>query len=440
MNKAIAFLILTAVVCAPAYGAPRVETLQSTSEVLEFIVHFGTPTLEEFESEGRQYSRVRLDGLFSGAMPGEPELPTYGVNFAVPAGTRAELEFDAQNIRSYQGLTPRPMPKVSIEPGDAMPLQKVKFELDSSSYQADLWPGSQVVLSEPVSWRYQTMQTARLWPVRVDPQTGRYTSARAIRVQVKFVPDGSSAFGRVPSGPDHPGVQALSNQLMLNGEQAVHWRTQPAKPSRVLQPASADEGQVRILFGGVGLARVSFAELAQAGFPADVAVEDVTVQERGFNDKSGGNPYTRRTVSRLVEDKNQNGVFDQGDFLFFYGEDFHTRYNPRVWVARYTYFHAYWVCEEPDGGRDFGQRGELTGPFTPVANFRKKLRVERDLIYRDSQPGVGGFFPMTSPLYWFDERAHINTVPLRCPRLGPGGHSEAHREVAGYVDQPHQLE
>jgi hypothetical protein len=184
---------------------------------------------------------------------------------------------------------------------------------------------------------------------------------REVEVEIRF--SGSREPGRARQVPKRTsGWDETFDHLLVNPGSARTFRSRPS-PAPLSAQVGPGDTYVRVRFGATGLCRLAYADLLGGGWPAGVPVTDVRVEERGY-DKNLADPFTVTNLPRRVEDTNQNGIFDDGDYLLFYGFNYQDRFNPPIADSRYSYFHSYWGAFG-EAGADCRQNGVSRGRIRP---------------------------------------------------------------------------
>ena len=430
-----AFLAVFALLPMSVFAAgPNAHVLAESARGLTLRISFPIPAFNEVELDGERYVSVEIPGVISGsdAPSGSPNLPNQGFPFGLPEGTNARIvRATTLSTSAFDGLPPAPVPDRKIVPGDPLNSQQFRYARDPQVYaSSSAFPGETVSLGPVYGFRHQRVQSLIVRPVHVVPSTGHYEAIREIEVEISFdtAPGAPSLGRRVSARTDAPGWDETYDRVLVNPTSAREFRTRVAPtPERPL--VGPGDTYVRMRLGGTGLCRIPYSALEAEGWPAGIALTDVRVEERGY-DKALTNPFTVVSIPRQIEDTNQNGVFDAGDFLVFYGMNYQDRFNPPIADARYSYFHTYWVTPSAGPGTDYPVvDGYPLGTYTPVTSFLQTQHFEKNLTYinnpKDSLPYI---YPIYDALYWLQLRENATTgdhkvvdLPFSIGDLAPGG-------------------
>ncbi len=414
--SALALLVLTPAMpplaaVAQAAPGPVAEVVRQGPDGFTLHVTFPEAVREEVDLPGvGRFLRVTVPGVGSNQLDvaGRPLLPRRGFPFGLPEDSEAQVTARVIKSDTFRGLPPEPVPARRIEPGDPFPTETQTFEPDAALYASGSQiPAELVTLSPVKGWRHQRVQAVVVNAVRVVPATGEYRAVREMEIEVTFrgVARAPGRARMVPAGPDAAGWDELIDQTLVNGISAGSFRRRSA-PAALPAAVDEDGDYVRVQIGTTGFCRIPYADLSAQGWPSGVATADVRVEERGY-DQVAADPYTVTSLPRTVEDTNGNDVFDDGDFVVFYGLNYRDRFDPIFYNDRYSYFHCYWITHSAEGGTEFPVKSgynEGSG-YVEVTSFPHETHYEQDVYYINNPPDrTSIFYPNHSSFYWFDAR------------------------------------
>ena len=449
LSAALLIVFALRPLAAEAAG-PTAHVISESASGLTLRISFPAPVTHEVELDGARYVSIEIPGVFSDgsdAPSGSPALPNQGFPFGLPEGATARVvRAVTLSTTAFDGLPPAPVPERTIVPGDPLNSQQFRYAAKPEVYASTKsFPDEAVSLGPVYGFRHSRVQSLIVRPVRVVPSTGHYESVRELEVELRFdVQSTAPSLGRrVSVRADAPGWDETYDRILVNPTSSREFRTRlaPAPAPAVIGPGDT---YIRIRLGGSGLSRVPYSALETEGWPAGIAVADVRVEERGY-DKTLANPFTVVSIPRRVEDTNQNGTFDAGDFLVFYGLNYQDRFNPPIADARYSYFHTYWVTPSGGPGTDYAVvDGFPAGAYTPVTSFLQTEHFEKNLNYinnpKDSLPYI---YPVYDALYWLQLRDNQTTgdrkivnLPFSIGDLAPGGNFKVRARWQGVNTSP----
>ncbi|MCZ7575069.1 MAG: C25 family cysteine peptidase [Ardenticatenaceae bacterium] len=371
-------------------GTPGVRLVRSDVEGIVLELTVPAVRFERVTRDGQTYDRPVLTGYERIAQPGHPELPQHTVLFGVPPNARIELDLLADSVQELFGryrLAPAPPltagpdlrpddPLASLTGGrmSAAALLDPGSVLDDGAFSrsSDLYPLAPVQILSSGSIRDQRYVQLRLSPLQYLPATGQLRLHQRLTIQLRFVYDGPAPAIAPQPRADGP-FEAVLRQTLLNYDIAQGWRREaPAAPLAVDAPPNpaASQASWKIVTGAAGLYRLTYGELQAVGVPV------TSLDPRTLKVYHDGAEVPIRLLGE------QDGRFDSGDLVLFYGAPHHTRY---------TDTNVYWLSLGSGTGRRMATRsaapvGELPTPDT----FRSTLRLEDDRLYFAGYPRTGG--------------------------------------------------
>ncbi|HTM57725.1 MAG TPA: C25 family cysteine peptidase [Candidatus Udaeobacter sp.] len=340
------------------------------------------------DADGRSF--ILAPGLRMLDQPGRPQLPCATALIAVPPGARASAAVIASTTESRDGVSARIGPRNGFEADrSAMRYHAVITPLPPASDQP--WPESEITVGEPFELRGQRIAAVELHPFLYDESSKRLTVRRSMTVRVTFI--GGSTRTGVAAPPDRF-VEPVLRGALLNYDQGRTFRTARAMPSRgrLLDSRSArrgangafafDEGQteVRVKIDTTGVWGLTFDDLSAAGFPAGVPDSELSVHRHEFlQDQTP--PYATIELPIEVQDYNHNGVFDSGDQIVVFVQDWAKRSGAtipeRAWGDAEVVYATYLPGR---AGLRVGSRSadpSRTG-LTPLASYPYTQRFEHN--------------------------------------------------------------
>ncbi|NNF07436.1 MAG: hypothetical protein HKN21_11795 [Candidatus Eisenbacteria bacterium] len=405
----------------------QVEVVRESPAGFELLVTIPKPNqAPRVLEDGQTYLELSLPGAQTMLEAGEPGLPLVGIPFAFPLGSKPQLEIQVLETSSFEGPQPLPAVTPKIVQAEGMVIPTGEFKATGSAYGRSSWyPASVGSLGEEAGFRNNRMQTVVLTPVQ--SRGSQYQVANKIRVKVTFASSSKPhGLALVPAGPASPQAEAASRALFVNANSAQSFAMRE-RPRDLAVLGSAQTGNaVRVRVGGVGIARIPFSDLAAAGFPVNQPLDNIRIEERDFN-AALPNPYIHTSLPRWVEDTNENSVFDDGDFVAFYAENFEERFDPVYRDSRFSYFHTYWVMASSEGGKRFEVVPAVdagAASFTSVTSTTQKLHMEEENYYINWPPDdIGQFEPVRPTTYWLGPFAQDanETFNVDLPHADPNG-------------------
>jgi uncharacterized repeat protein (TIGR01451 family) len=366
---------------AEAASAESVEAAEAgirviRSDVSGILFDLYTPSyvLQSYEDKAVDCEALSVAGYGLTARGGAPRLPVRGALVGVPPGadvTLTVVETDEVVVPGKHRLCPAPTVRTEPSLETGVPHyagESLIFDPDAYA-QSGLRPRTIAELVE-VGWlRDQRVAQIRLTPFQYDAATGELRHVRRLRVHLRF--DGSDPADLNATGLD-PEVRDpfgdLGDDVFLNAEAARAWRVRrpvaPVQPG--LHATQAVSPAYKLHVDRDGLYEVAYAALAAAGLPVD------QIDPRTFQ-------IHNHDVEVAIEVTGEDdGSFDSGDALRFYGERTETRY---------TDTNVYWLSWGEGIGRRMSQRSAAPdGTVSPVPFYETTFRWEEDNRYRALVP------------------------------------------------------
>ena len=291
----------------------------------------------ELKSAGGGRFEVVGTGLPDLDLPGRPRLPNGYALIALPPGATATASVvggPAEELREPVRLVIGDRPSFRDDYGG---FGLVPTREPAEAILDGPWPASPVELSAPFTLRRQTMVAIQVRPFRYDESSGRLWTRRAIVVRVDFLGGGGGSLA--PIAEDRHWEPVLKGAV-LNYEQGRRWRSAPARvgaagpagplfgaPAGAAQAAAFDESdtEVRVRIDSTGVFALEYSKLAAAGFPAAVPTAELSVHRHEFSGY-GSPPYVTIELPIEVEEGGiRNGVFDAGDRILVYAQNWADR-------------------------------------------------------------------------------------------------------------------
>lgn len=407
-------------------------------------------TVPEYRFEAAEASRQRLSapGLELMDLPGRPQVPFASALIGLPPGARAQvrlLSADTEEERSIRlSLGERPVFRGAPGSAEMVPdREPAPPVLDGS------WPRAAAEQGEPFTLRRQRMLAVRLLPVRVDEALGKVWLHKHLVVRVEFQNAGRAQPMATPASRTDRDWEGVLREGLLNYEQARSWRLAPqpatrrsvfgaAAPGRLAGPTASaafdeDYPEVRVKLDTTGVYLLTYNTLVASGYPSGIPVSQVSVHRHEFVEGSSP-PYVTIELPIEVDDRNTNGVFDAGDRIYVWVENWARRarasWAQRAWGdAEVIYATAVSGAGLRIPGTKPGWRN--VGGLTPLASYPWTQRFEGNYQYFTFPiDTLQDQFHWTDILFYYDrqdtirfETNHLDTtraVTLRAAWYGRG--------------------
>lgn len=392
-RRLLPIAVFSLALCAgPASGAGI--GFRATSQDARGAVFEVTPQAARFDSvnvDGALYVRVSVQGGYVSEEPGRPGLPVLMIPVGVPDAMSAKVRVVSADWEERPHMPP-PLPVmrqvyIGEDPDTHLPVSQDHYEPDPAIYgRTDTWPKEPVTLGDGGPLGDSWMMPAVVRLVRYDPAHKRFLVLKRMTLRVEFV---AATAGELKLRPDvRAGAQAAAWQkvqraMLGNYESARGFpRRATIRPrtARALGPAprrASANPEFKISVTATGWSTVSFTTMAAAGFPAGVAISQIGVWERGYDDT--GDSATSTAIPVVARDGNSNGVFDAGDAITFYARSLRDRVGPLSIENRYSYANVYWLTwtGSPAAVPDTIS-GAIAGSPTIPTSFQDTIHLEQN--------------------------------------------------------------
>ncbi|HET7226225.1 MAG TPA: C25 family cysteine peptidase [Candidatus Eisenbacteria bacterium] len=348
-------------------------------------------------ADGR--ATLELTGWKVYADPGRPLLPFAQAILAIPQGASARATLVSSGpvaTREHVRLAIAGKP-VMRDAKDGLGPQP---GLEPATPIADgPWPAGIVTVSAPFELRRQRMVAVSLNPFRYDEAAARLTSAGALVVRVDFV---GGAAGGAAAGPADKYFEPLYRELLLNASQAPAFRaperlhvaraiTEPggrlsraALPAAIAARASFDETEpeVRVRIDSTGVWGLDYDALVANGYPSGVPVAEVSVHRHEYVPDASPS-YVTLELPIEVQDANGNGVFDSGDRIVVWVQNWAERSRASIAQRDWGDAEVVYATRLRGGvGLRVPQRPAMPrAPQAPLASYPWTERTEKNLSY-----------------------------------------------------------
>jgi len=349
----------------------------------EIIIEF-TPeelTLENARINGQPYTLIRFSDSNMLTLPGAPMIPYWEKKVAIPPGVEVRSDYTIQETEN--------LANINILPAVAISGRETLMELDSRIYeQSQPFPGDIIEISPPKQYRGYRVVTIKVFPVQYSPQAQTVQIIKKLKIRLSF--QGTPVISRLAKIRKED--DNILSAKILNFSQARQWSI--AAPNR-LQKLQVNydfsQGQwYKIPVTEEGIYTISGAFLKSKGIDIST-INPATIQMFNYGGKplpysvNDPRPQDLNEIAIEVQDLDQDGVMDEGDFIRFYGRgvsgwEFNS--NRGQWVS---YNHPYDVQNyyiftfNQNVGKRIAQQNSLNQAGAQVAvTFTDHYRFEED--------------------------------------------------------------
>lgn len=300
-----------------ALAVDRIQLDRSDQSACWFKVEVPEPEIIDCGDGRRQ---VYLDGYWPDVLPGHPAVPSRFVFVAVPEGARLTVQSEALEVSEYNGI--RLLPRPVLTSNGVFTLSGFDFVENREAYRRKgYYPAVAAHLVGLEPWRQMTVARIKINPVMYDPVNRSLKIYKKVVVKVSWEAPGYS-----PEPVIDPAFDRVWSSMIINYQQAGSWGRRPsASLIKDGDPFDQSTRWFRIPVIKEGIHCLDYNLLTRHG------IDPTTIDPRTIKIFNGGSqalpkgynqpyPDTLTQVAIWVRGE-EDGRFDQGDAIIFYGQD-----------------------------------------------------------------------------------------------------------------------
>ena len=413
LNRTYLKIFFTAVCVATSslFVVPVSAQLTSTNsneiEIIEngmsgiTIIYTPNIELKTQTVETTTYTSFNFNRGTHSALPGEPVIPERKVLIAIPEVSNPVVSLSESDFSTLGTIT------VKNAPGTA---------LSNSVFRQNKWLNGDVYTAgETGYFRLQRILPITIYPVQYNPVQHEARIARRIVTHINFN-TGSQISGSVVSRAVDTQSENLYNNLILNYKSSRNWRKQP-ESQPLLKTAQFIDGLLfTVILEDEGFYKITYNDLFAAGLTPEI-IDPRSIKVFNNGGRQLPEDITEARPDGLVENAirvtgEDDGSFDQGDLILFYGWDTNgwewTRFGEvRHYQSVYASENLYWIS--------FGGAPGKRMQTEPLSQSTTQLQTSgRALVYREDERekihNSGNDWFMNEILVG-DSREFITTLP-----------------------------
>jgi hypothetical protein len=365
----------------------------------------------KIELSGQNYDLINIDRCALSNLPGKPQLPVRTVWIGVPleGDVRVDVLENVETEKAGVNLAYA----IKVEPARENPVGYNLSPIKTKEIQDTFVPSGVVTFDPPVFLRNQRVIELQIHPVRYNTARRSVKQSSQITVQVSF-----SSPGKEVQVGEKDRFENIYRNALLNYAQSRGWRKIPEttgrlKPS-IEYPFDYSNNWYKLIVREDGLYKIDRTMLIQAGVPVS-NLDPRTLRMFNGGGKAlpldNSSPYLELKELAIYVSGEEDGKFDEGDFILFYG------WSPNDWdydstgknatfnVNPFTNDNVFWLTFNPSSPfpdspkRMQTKDGSPTG-LNPPQKFQSRIHYEQDntLKYNSSTGYVDDYFHW----YWME--------------------------------------
>lgn len=302
-----------------------IQASNHTTAGVTIEIEFGDLTWDTIEQMGRTVRRPVIDGTISTMDAGGPELPVLVQLLQLP-GSDAKIQVlsvDEQEVEaSNLARTPEDI-KLDFQ-------GQYRYPPRPDIYRNAYYPQDWITLGEPVLWRGHRLAALTVYPLRINPITGRGKLITHLVVRISFQ-------GTRPNPIDsRPLTKTEQNTLtsMLGPLGGTIFARERDRQSPLVPTTSYTTNDYKIYVSEEGLYHITYQDLLDAGVPV------LTIDPRYLRLQNKGDDIPIFVAGEA------DRSFDPTDYIEFYGipnrETFIDQY-PDMYDDPFTDINVYWL-------------------------------------------------------------------------------------------------
>ena len=364
---------------------PTIEVISSSSTDVVLRITVPDYAIEEVQHGDDLYHIVNIPHTVLSELAGAPQIASLGTMVGVSGGADATLSVLDAEFDTLSGYHLLPAPKQVVTGMglivDETVVAEEVFDKDETIYTTDaFYPTSVAELGETAYLRDQAVAPVTLHLVQTNPVSGELRIYRQIDVRITWGHDGDVQTASAPiASPVYEAIlkNSLINYSSLDRPAAPAFSNKESGVTQTVE-ASASSPVLKIGVEKDGMYRITYNDLQAAGLnPDNIDPRKLWLRNRG-------------EVIPMFIPGADDGVFDTGDTIIFYGAS-----NKDV----YTTKNIYWLKEETTNGTRMAVQNGAPDGSLPVATEYPQLRhFEEDDIYWQTMPNGEG----QDHFFWHD--------------------------------------
>jgi len=388
----LSILLLTGLLPNGTLAATRIRTVSSDAQgaVLEFDAQGFS--LEQVREQGVTYCKVGLPGAGRSSREGTPLLPLKGFLVGLPEEAEPSVQVLETDYSDQPDTLVYPCPRRLLREKEGR--QRFVYEpyrREETYGSEDSFPGVLVELQDGGYLRGLRVARVVIHPAQANLAGRQLRLYTRIRFRLAYGAPLISQGVQRPSDREPESYTRLLAEHIVNYEAVknalgkdTRAESERLPDSLVAAARGMADPSVKLGVEKPGIYRVEYGDLVAAGYSAgSVDPRNVHVESQGME----------IPITLFGE---EDGIFDPGDYLLFYGQPVNTLYTGR---------NVYWLYADGDAGLRIEERVVPPGGSAPpLTSFHNKMRAEENTTYYQNPVGD------ETVDYWYWDRSSAPTA------------------------------
>jgi len=371
--------------------AQSYKVIESADDHIKIEFNFeGRFSVSDTVAGSNRFNYIKGDNSLQCA-PGAPSLPVQSVLIGIPAGSSPEVRVISNEKETINNKFI--IPFSVLDPEESA---ETEINFDRNIYSSNkVYPAENASLSSAFRMRYINSVTLRVYPYQFNPVKRELTFNKKIVVVVYYNAGNSVTASHI----DDPMTSEFIKSNLVNSSVALKWSSKQAE-SLIAKKSSSywyspSKEYFKIYLNTKDFYKVTYESLAAAGLPSsNIPVRNLELLNEG------------EYVPVEVTDKNEDGLFNEGDYFEFAGSA--AKASPYAYLNIYNTSNVYWFSYQGDSTGSFYHE-RVKSPSSYIATNQTSfntVHLEQDNIYERL-----GYAPDEKRDYWFwGKAAAVNGV------------------------------
>ncbi len=357
----------------PSSG-PQSHLVNASNVSATADTYFPLPTFVSKSGAGKYFLEMIEPGMGGNGEIGEPEVPFFGENFAIPTGARPTLAVNSATSFHIHGINLWPIQPP--EPASFLPSNQASFAQSSDAYSKNSnFPEAEASIGTQYTQRGLNINTVSLYGATYNPAAKELQVTTSITFKENFGIGSTATFGQTYLGS--PWNQAFQT---LWGSQLLNWSIVPkylGGLGSLLLPCG-EEMMIVTDSALSGAANTLASARSKDGIPTNVFITD------GTNGIGISVSDIRGTVQAELQHPNcihpsYLTILGDVDHVGTWEVDFGTNVDSKG-VTHPNFFEQNVASDLPYGLSNFTQLGLLTNPYDNVIDGTQLTDLAPDIF------------------------------------------------------------